>query len=676
MRPSGCASFVVALALISGCETPPEIPQHRTLLQSDAGSVDVAVLSVTDWEAYRDALSPRFRLDGEAALGKVLPTTAQIEQRILDAVSARLGIKFAVPAAGAEPTVQEAQAPGRPLQEENPAASRGTTAPTLEDDPILQYQVATALVQEAAMLNRYVEDARVWADHDAYLVRLQVGIMPRRRYQPYDVSTTISFLPPAEKEISHELVAARKDGAGGFPTIHAVPLLVTDNIEAIARVRSETTIREVALALAGSAPGIGGSLAFDQRLAWIEDIFARDLNSLLTVTRASENAVRVRFGARMIGHEAYSQTAQTHSVTVLLLVPRTADSSQQQLRVIARSEFIDAESGVALDEPAREDLLNRGAIAVERYNRGRTQKIKTVIDRRMFSRDLEALVDAAGNGDVGRFYSFFYDSASTRALMKQRYSEWTGVVPLLWSDLVAAHEGNRFASATLPLPARCVSALPSPATVAFLSDDGKVTRTFVRGGKDLRGPEISAALILTIGAETHEVRPDSVRVDRTGRDVALEFPSLVAAGVPKADAYEVSLAHTMTSQKYHARYATLTAKSATPLLVEPNATSIKVTNKSAAIGLRLSRDKAAHASLGEGTPLGMQVLFAKIEKTDQVEGLGTLVRTDAALSFANAWLDGKPAVVLTLNDVMPGTIVLRPLAGGRPAGSDIVITVQ
>jgi hypothetical protein len=250
-------------------------------------------------------------------------------------------------------------------------------------------------------------------------------------------------------------------------------------------------------------------------------------------------------------------------------------------------------------------------------------------------------------------------------------------VPLLWSDLVAAHEGKRFASAQLPLPARPRSEPPDGVTTVYLTDDGKGTRTVVRGGRHLRAPEVTALLTLEVGAARHVMAASSVKVDGAGRDVTLEFPSLAAASVPKADSYCVSLGVGDSGMKHYAAvYAPLPAKDVAPLVVDANATSVKLSSGEAAIGLRLSRDKVAHASIGEGTPLGLEIMFAKVKTMDPVANDRTHALTGSVITFSNEWLDTKPALVLTLKDVIPAKVVLRPVAGGKPAGSDVVITIQ
>ena len=77
-------------------------------------------------------------------------------------------------------------------------------ARTVQHDPMLAYTAATALFQEVQLLNRYVQNAAQKHGYHPYLVRLQIGVMPFARNQPYDVFTTLSFFPEAGEDVRLE----------------------------------------------------------------------------------------------------------------------------------------------------------------------------------------------------------------------------------------------------------------------------------------------------------------------------------------------------------------------------------------------------------------------------------------------------------------------------------------
>ena len=148
----------------------PKIPQRRVVNQAAAGSVDVAVLSVTDWESYRDRLTPGFALSASDALDKVLPETARVDERVSDALALRAAV--GLPTSIATETITETgDATTTEAQTQTSSGEPPTSLPTpyyqgdlardlkdlpgfeklvegpLKGDPILQYQMATALLQ-------------------------------------------------------------------------------------------------------------------------------------------------------------------------------------------------------------------------------------------------------------------------------------------------------------------------------------------------------------------------------------------------------------------------------------------------------------------------------------------------------------------------------------------------
>ncbi|MGC1470865.1 MAG: hypothetical protein WA793_15925, partial [Sphingorhabdus sp.] len=60
-------------------------------------------------------------------------------------------------------------------------------------DPMLRYLAATAVYQEVNLLNRYITDAVRFRGAQAFLVRLQLSVLPAQRALPYDVTTDITI---------------------------------------------------------------------------------------------------------------------------------------------------------------------------------------------------------------------------------------------------------------------------------------------------------------------------------------------------------------------------------------------------------------------------------------------------------------------------------------------------
>lgn len=167
---------------------------------SDIGSVHVAVLSRTGWDDYKSELQPHFDITPDKALSDSIADTAQFEQAMLDSFRAALALKLAPSAAlpGGFGTGKSGDGFSATV---SAAATQPSVSPPvsildktgLKNDPFLQYQAATALYQEVKLLGRYIEDAAIRNAYRAYVVRMQISVMPKRRGQPYDTYVDLGF---------------------------------------------------------------------------------------------------------------------------------------------------------------------------------------------------------------------------------------------------------------------------------------------------------------------------------------------------------------------------------------------------------------------------------------------------------------------------------------------------
>lgn len=65
----------------------------------------------------------------------------------------------------------------------------------VEIEPQLRYTLATSLIQYVCLTNRYVRDMVNLDGYEAYIVRVQIGLMPLSRQAQYDTYVDIAFLP-------------------------------------------------------------------------------------------------------------------------------------------------------------------------------------------------------------------------------------------------------------------------------------------------------------------------------------------------------------------------------------------------------------------------------------------------------------------------------------------------
>jgi hypothetical protein len=235
MRPFAPAPLslatLAALGLVA-CRTEGFHRETRAIDQRDAGVVHVTVLAVAPWSHYVDALSPRFSMTADEAVGRVVRDTRQSFESSQSSVSTGVS------------ATEKPSTYGAPTGPDAIKASNFTALPDRLKGPDAMMEVWTAnsLYQEVQILNRVLRDAVIPTGFRPYLVRLQVSLMPRRRHQPYDAYTTLPFFAPeaapsgavARREVAPPSVSLRDAGTTGSPGGTGpvvLPLLVTDNLE-------------------------------------------------------------------------------------------------------------------------------------------------------------------------------------------------------------------------------------------------------------------------------------------------------------------------------------------------------------------------------------------------------------------------------------------------------------
>ncbi|CAG0993017.1 hypothetical protein ANRL3_02908 [Anaerolineae bacterium] len=339
-------SALTAMMLLSSCCTTTSRIKYR----DEVGSVLLSVNSVGRWEQVADAMRPNFNLaNGDAALSKVLPATARIQQQILEAFGLSLGL--GLPQSFRESMVtrtasenQTSTVTGEQTtsvatsSEESTSKSTATkkpgaapTAPSgipasgefpsgitpgndLGIDPLLQYRAAASLYQAVQLMNREVELAAKRKNYVPYMVRMQLATIPYRPHLPYDIHAKVAFFP-ARKTLDFE----EADKNTKLP--YVVPLIVTDNLEQTIKSRAAEVARQLGLAVSLMVEGVGGNLGSNWEEHSRELKRAADLNSLLTVARLSDNVIYIRLGAANEATGDKSMIGRTYDIALLLLVP-------------------------------------------------------------------------------------------------------------------------------------------------------------------------------------------------------------------------------------------------------------------------------------------------------------------------------------------------------------------
>lgn len=451
------AALAAAAALLSGSGCAYFRPT-----QDQIGSAHVGVLSVVRLtEDLGNTLQPTFKLDAEQALSKVAPVTMRVSETRATSFSA-------IAAVGSTAQASSGAPPKAATLPEVHVTSVTIEAPI---DPISRYAAAASLFQEVQLLNGYVKNATTRSKHTPYVVRLQVALMPLRRGEPYDVYLNIAFFAnddavsransrastcTFETSLSSPAASQLALSAGGasrpalstvtYPNPHAVPLFVTDNMELTSRTRDESDSREAAFALAPLRDALvtmaGGSLGFSDKRSRAEAGYER--NSRLTVTRLSDNSLRVRIGAAQRPKSGYVMDAQNHAITLLLLVPEELSHAQRpEIQVMSWVSFVHASEGYALKRRPIKKAMKQLEVMAETLRLG-TPRGVCGQPPQTAAGALAGLVSMAQKDDYPLFAERFADLWPDRAR--------SGFGPNVFTSLLGMLPGGDFYGASFQLP--------------------------------------------------------------------------------------------------------------------------------------------------------------------------------------------------------------------------------
>lgn len=345
---------------------------------------------------------------GDAALAKVRPTTGYYEQQIVRALTAALALSLPTTTTSNEITSKSEDGgtpkvtinnsttfqSGKPVTPEQLRQQLGerpevsvsplTTAPDsarpLEQmDPILQYQLATALVQEVTMLNEVLDSIDRLADatHDTYIVRMRLAVQPIAPNQPYNAQVSMGFF-------------CAQQGVSQSPPIKVHPLLVSDSLEATSTARTAQLITQLSLAISGMIGSVGIGGLFNSDTNKIRTLLGKDLTSTLSVSRTSDNTVNVRLGAPRQPTAGYAMINRNHTVSVVAQVPKACDA----VNVAAAASLREATTGQQVPDPV-EPLIENLRAGFRRYLESYLDD-RAAVDRAMQNvgrRDLVALAE-------------------------------------------------------------------------------------------------------------------------------------------------------------------------------------------------------------------------------------------------------------------------------------------
>ncbi len=549
-RSRRLAPLVAFLLVLSGCASDSP-PKPKTFAYADeAASVHMAVLSVGRWDDYVAALQPAFTLSEQGAFDQVVATTRAQEDSFVD--SFKLGLKVGLPTStstssqttqlrdGTETVSSDttvARGPGTvPAEIPATGVDRGSASANLPSetilkaanvavDPMLRFWASTALFQEVKLLNRYVKDVQTRDGMDAYVIRLQVSLMPYARNEPYDVYTQLSFLwADGEGKGSGTeppVTALAQTTAEPPKTPIVVPLIVTDNLEATLHSVSVERVRQYALALAATINNVGAAANIAKSIDKLNRTLGRDFNSLYSIARVTDNTVRVRLGALQQAETAYATVPRTHNVSLVILAKRT--SRETTLNIASLSEIRDARTGTPLMRRPEKRIEDAFQKIVDKYALDTTGSSTSpgTRSKNTTTRELREALRRVQENDWNEF--------SKVACPNERSCKIVTSSPRsLWGDLAALTNGglNSATSVELPVPPPFA---PFPTQTAVVLDDGEKSADVVlRDARNFVPTRATATLEVETGTEKLSLAATRIDDLGGGRIARLTFPSPLA----------------------------------------------------------------------------------------------------------------------------------------------------
>lgn len=561
MRCCRLLTWLAVLAWLTGCShfDPYRVfwqDQKIVYTAEDVGFAHVSVLSVAPWHEIEGMLQPGFDLTPEDARQRALPVTVRWEEKLMLALIGKVGVGTDKPS---PPAADASAQPGFKDWDKFEAAN----------NPMLEYQLANALYQEVQILNNYVRYAAQSKDCEAFLVRLQVSIMPLAHDMPYDTYVNIGFMTEPEhlrkvmkrdletteminREIRKKLckhVAPQnsdpqkdldkicKESATVFErtdpmfslnckddqrcydnndTPKAIPLLVTDSLEAAQTLTSAKLLMQAAAAVKRSFDGDAVGAELGAALDKERTKARKDLTSTMTVTRVWDNFLRARFGAVRTDEKTYAMVPRNHNISILLLVPKCMFvGDKAQMVVTSSADFADAFTGKLVPGSTVD-----GGRVLKEIARGYTE-----LD--VSDSDIEKIAAYQQNQNqlgMQQHLSWIMQGKPTIDPEVLRINENTW--PWLWHLFAAEHQYAQVHKTFLTLDKP-----PSPAfdqkQTPLLVDDGKEMVAYVSGTKLMPG---DYRAFLEKGADVR-LSANHIEAGDKGRRLQITFPSLARAGL-------------------------------------------------------------------------------------------------------------------------------------------------
>lgn len=562
IRRVSCALLTaMALGAVGGCAAVPISKSTTVASQDEAASVLMTPTTIVAWNDVADSLAPKFTMSGDAAVAKVLPTTEKIQEQVLQAFGASLGLGLPRISSSSTSTNKQTsqdttsttdgkttstvgsgvtgeasqtttkgpgEVPDVPSGAPAGATLPGIVAPTgeLGLDPVLQYKAANFLNQHVQMLNREVQTAAQRSCYVPYLVRMKLAVIPYRPRLAYALHTRAAFFLAKADERPPRPAADGKvhvdPCTDSWMVPQVVPLLAADDMQVALRSRATEAAQQIGLALSVMSHGVGANLGANSLNQSLQAIQNQDLSSRLTVSRQADNILYLRIAPNNEASGQPVMVGQTYDVAVLLLVPRgyfpagvvPADARQPNLVVDTQTEYRNAFDGSLLPPRPQAALVARLDAILQPYLIYMPAAQRKLWDR--MGPEAKAVLASSLVGPIqrGRYEEFRrilncpnayfgcpdagVDPAGFNLAFLNRY----GFDPVIWTAMSALIADTPFKSAVIQAPLPTAVTVGTDQTV-FISDDGKDNALAV-----LRDVTAASAAPVTLRLELAPVEAD------------------------------------------------------------------------------------------------------------------------------------------------------------------------
>lgn len=507
----------------------------------EAGSILVSVIAVQNWEMAKKQLEVSFPIDAATALEMAIPITQRGEQEIVDAFSAALKIGLPTKTfSQTKTTTQEGeQSPTtNTTRTETEASGDASTAPAhqvstipekavptekiaatdLGRDSLLLHRNAQTLYQAIQLINNRIESAPIRENYEAYVVTIQVSLIPYARMSPYDAYLTLSIFESDTKT----------NPIPKTPVI--VPLIVTDNLEAAGLSDSSNKLRQFGFGLAGLLGNVSILPNFDKLSQDLERSLSEQYNSLITVGRLAPETFQARLGAISQGKDHFAMVPRTHDLSMLVLIPDEAFRGNKTALVDLKGvvDLRNTFTGTIL--PDRSEAYDRLRSDID-YYLGSDKKfddLKSKPRSSSITKFEKEILDLAAQGEYANFISKIHNRAIS-SNYKEAYTILKDLHNLdtMWVDLMRVWLGGKYISDKIefrkPKKKNPPTSLAGSETVIF-EDDGNAISTTFQYPKGADALKIEGRLVAKIDGKRYNFLASSSTPSE--RSLAFSFPSL------------------------------------------------------------------------------------------------------------------------------------------------------